>query len=197
MLARRRETGIDADLVETVLYTHAAPIKTPPARASAEQRAGGEVWHGMTVAEAIGLHYVVIILFSSPPLCWRTVVLRACSFSSVTHCLPCSAGFVLERTWGACRIVRLDAYVRLYPHGLLAVEAGSEPVEFPDVSGDYPAWGALRKRLLGRFAPSPPDCVGLSCSLLRLAGVEVPCRISTPAQLLRWLARTHEIHKLR
>jgi len=135
----------------------------------------------------------MIVYFARPPLRWRTAALAAASFSRVTHCAPCSAGWVLERTFKDVRYIPVEVYLRACPFPLLAVEAGDEPVEFPQLSGPYPVIGAIRKRLLGRFAPWPECCLGSTCNLLLLAGVKVPTTISTPASLLRWLARDHEV----
>lgn len=146
--------------------------------------------------ERMRIEYPMLVFFSSPPLSPRSLLLRAFSFSTITHCAPCSAGFVLERTFRNCRIVRAETFVRLYPRNILAVQCGSEPVLFPDIHGSYPAIPALYKRLLGSHAPYADDCLGVVCSLLMQAGVSVPARISTPASLLRWLSKRYQVKDL-
>lgn len=135
----------------------------------------------------------MIVYFARPPLRFGTAVLAAASFSRITHCAPCSAGWVLERTFKDVRYIPVEVYLRACPFPLLAVEAGAEPVEFPQYSGPYPVLGAIRKRLLGRHAPWPDCCLGCTAFLLTRAGVRVPTNLSTPASLLRWLARDHEV----
>lgn len=143
----------------------------------------------------------MLVFFIESRLSWRTALLRAVSLSRVTHCVPASAGYVLERNWRGCRVWTVETFVRHLRGRLLAIEVGLEPVAFPpemETVGPYP-WLDVGLTLLsaGSLAPRPMDCVGLTVALLRQAGLVIPRRIVTAAMLMHWLARDHEVHDLR
>jgi hypothetical protein len=140
----------------------------------------------------------VIVFFVKPKLHWRTLTLRCLSLSAITHCCPCSAGYVLDRNWKRVSIIREEVFVRANPGRLLGIAVSGPTVAFPIRSmGEYPTAGAWKKYLLGAGARWADDCVGLTAEMLAQAGIVVPARIRTPAGLFRWLRRRYAVCDLR
>ncbi len=57
-----------------------------------------------------------------------------------------------------------------------------------------PAWPTFIRWLTRGLTPAPRDCVSIVAAVLRSGGVAVPRRITTPAQLFRWLKDHRFVH---
>lgn len=143
-------------------------------------------------------NHCAVIFAGSPALCWRTqnLSLLAVSFvsgSPICHCAFEYDGVVVDiNVDTGLRYVPADEYIDNHPCLQAVVQTpcyyGINPDYFQPLCGaSIPRIPALLHWLDFGCGKPPYTCTTISKLSLQACGINVPCGLSTPADLFRWL----------
>jgi hypothetical protein len=112
------------------------------------------------------------------------------SFRRIAHVCIADGHVVLDPKPGGRNVYwNITQYNALYPGIRAAVLLPEIHVDIEDVPRTPHPLGRMFVRWLSAGIADCDDCVTVTAGLLRTAGLAVPRRLTTPAGLLRWLAR--------